>query len=684
MAHIDAGKTTTTERILFYTGVSYKMGEVHEGAATMDWMEQEQERGITITSAATTCYWRDHKINIIDTPGHVDFTIEVERALRVLDGAVAVFDAVAGVEPQSETVWHQADRYKVPRLAFINKMDRIGADFERSVRMMRERLGTNPVPIQIPIGAEDRFAGVIDLIAMKAVVWDEDSLGAHYHFEDVPAEYADVAAAARETLLEALADRDDALLERFLDGQAIDPAEIRKVLRAATIGLDLVPVLCGTAFRNKGVQPLLDAVVDYLPSPADLPPMMAFPPDYDESADPETVERVPVRPSDDEPAVAYAFKIMSDPHVGSLTYLRVYSGVFRAGDSVLNVRKRKKERLNRLLRMHANKREEVAEACAGDIVAAIGLKLTSTGETIAANERPILLEAMVFPAPVISVAIEPRSRADQEKLFTALHRLMLEDPSFKVSTNEETGQSLIAGMGELHLEIIVDRLKREFRVDATVGKPQVAYREAIERPIDIDYRHVKQTGGRGQFAVVKMHFEPIEDAEFVFESRIVGGSVPREYVPAVEKGVRQAMDHGVSAGYPVTGVKATLLDGQYHEVDSSDLAFMTAGMMAFREAAKKAGVRLLEPVMRIEIVVPEEYVGEVMGDLNSRRGRVSSLDSRGVTRQIVGEVPLAETFGYATDLRSKTQGRGTYTMQFGRYGAVPASIAETISGRSAA
>jgi elongation factor G len=684
MAHIDAGKTTTTERILFYTGVSYKMGEVHEGAATMDWMEQEQERGITIMSAATTCYWRDHKINIIDTPGHVDFTIEVERALRVLDGAVAVFDAVAGVEPQSETVWHQADRYKVPRLAFINKMDRIGADFERSVRMMRERLGTNPVPIQIPIGAEDRFAGVIDLIAMKAVVWDEDSLGAHYHFEDVPAEYADVAAAARETLLEALADRDDALLERFLDGQAIDPAEIRKVLRAATIGLDLVPVLCGTAFRNKGVQPLLDAVVDYLPSPADLPPMMAFPPDYDESADPETVERVPVRPSDDEPAVAYAFKIMSDPHVGSLTYLRVYSGVFRAGDSVLNVRKRKKERLNRLLRMHANKREEVAEACAGDIVAAIGLKLTSTGETIAANERPILLEAMVFPAPVISVAIEPRSRADQEKLFTALHRLMLEDPSFKVSTNEETGQSLIAGMGELHLEIIVDRLKREFRVDATVGKSQVAYREAIERPIDIDYRHVKQTGGRGQFAVVKMHFEPIEDAEFVFESRIVGGSVPREYVPAVEKGVRQAMDHGVSAGYPVTGVKATLLDGQYHEVDSSDLAFMTAGMMAFREAAKKAGVRLLEPVMRIEIVVPEEYVGEVMGDLNSRRGRVSSLDSRGVTRQIVGEVPLAETFGYATDLRSKTQGRGTYTMQFGRYGAVPASIAETISGRSAA
>ena len=686
MAHIDAGKTTTTERVLFYTGVSYKMGEVHEGAAQMDWMEQEQERGITITSAATTCVWRDHKINIIDTPGHVDFTVEVERALRVLDGAVGVFDAVAGVEPQSETVWRQADRYKVPRLAFVNKMDRVGADFHRCVAMMRERLAANPVPVQLPLGVEDKFVGVIDLIAMKAVIWDEDSLGATYHFEDIPADQEAEAAEARTHLLESLADRDDALLERYLDGQEIDPAEIRKVLRLATIGLDLVPVLCGTAFRNKGVQPLLDAVVDYLPSPADVPPVLAFPPDYDEATQPEDVDvvRIPCAPDDAEPLVAYAFKIMSDPHVGSLTYLRIYSGVLRSGEGLLNVRKKKKERVNRLLRMHANKREEVAEAYAGDIVAAIGLKLTSTGETLAAQHRPVMLEAMVFPTPVISVSIEPRTRGEQEKLFTALHRLMLEDPSFKVATHEETGQSLISGMGELHLEIIVDRLKREFRVDAAVGKPQVAYREALAGPTQIDYRHVKQTGGRGQFAVVKLAFEPIDDADFIFESKVVGGSVPKEYVPAVEKGIRQSMEAGVAAGFPFTGVKATLLDGQYHEVDSSDMAFLTAGMMAFRAAARQAGIKVLEPIMKFEVVTPEEYVGDVIGDLNSRRGRVSAIESRGNTRQILAEVPLAETFGYATDLRSITQGRATSTMQFGRYSAVPAAIAETISGKSAA
>ena len=685
-AHIDAGKTTTTERILFYTGVSYRMGEVHDGASQMDWMDQEQERGITITSAATTCLWNDHKLNLIDTPGHVDFTIEVERALRVLDGAIAIFCAVGGVEPQSETVWRQADRYRVPRIAFVNKMDRMGADFERTVRMMRHRLNANPVPVQIPLGAEDGFRGIIDLIEMDAILYDEDSLGAQFHREPIPDDVLPQAQKARERLLEALADRDDALLERYLNGEEIDPGEVRTVLRAATLALDLVPVLCGSAFRNKGVQPLLDAVIDYLPSPVDVAPLFGLPVRQGSSVDAEGEEGAPVvcAPSEKAPALAYAFKIMTDPHVGTLTYLRVYSGVLRSGDTLLNPRRGRKERLNRLLRMHANKREEVSSAYAGDIVAAVGLKQTATGDTLAALSFPVVLEGMDVPEPVISVAIEPRSAAEQEKLQTALRRLMLEDPSFRVATDPDTGQAIISGMGELHLEIIAERLRREFLVDAAVGRPEVAYRETLLGSLELDYRHIKQTGGRGQFAVVRIRFEPCEEAELQFESRIVGGAVPREFIPAVRRGIAQAMSCGTLCGYPVVNLRAVLLDGQHHEVDSSELAFQTAGMHAYREAAKRVGVGLLEPIMSLEVVTPEEYTGEVIGDLNARRGRIGEIEARGGIRQLAAEVPLAELFGYATDLRSLSQGRATYSMHFARHAAVPAAVAARVCGKERA
>lgn len=673
MAHIDAGKTTTTERILYYTGVTYKIGEVDEGTAVMDWMVQEQERGITITSAATTCFWKDYRINIIDTPGHVDFTIEVERSLRVLDGTVAVFDSVAGVEPQSETVWRQANRYGVPRIAFMNKMDRIGADFFMSVNSMIERLDANPVPIQLPIGVEDelRLRGQIDLVRMKSIYFYDETLGANYTEGDISEEIAPLANEYRDKMLEALADIDDTIMEKYLSKKEISVDEIKAALRKGTLEMKFTPVLCGSAFRNKGVQLLLDAIVDYLPSPLDIPPIAGKVPGSDS---------VIVRHANDsEPFSALAFKIMTDPFVGQLTFIRVYSGVLNAGSYVYNSSKDIKERVGRILKMHANKREEVKEVSAGDIAAVVGLKNTLTGDTLCDEKNPIILESMEFPEPVMSVAIEPKTKADQEKLSQSLSKLAQEDPSFKVSFNEETGQTIISGMGELHLEIIVDRLLREFKVSANVGKPQVAYKETIKQMAKADGKFIRQTGGRGQYGHVFIEIEPLGPGKgFEFENKIIGGTIPREYIPAVEKGIKEAADGGILAGYPVVDIKARLYDGSYHEVDSSEMAFKIAGSMAFKEAAKNAKPILLEPIMTIEIVTPEEYMGDVIGDLNSRRGRVQNIEKRGKVQVIKVQAPLAEMFGYATDLRSKTQGRATYTMQFSHYDEVPKGVSEGI------
>lgn len=671
MAHIDAGKTTTTERILYYTGVTYKIGEVHEGTAVMDWMVQEQERGITITSAATTCFWKDHRINIIDTPGHVDFTIEVERSLRVLDGAVAAFDSVAGVEPQSETVWRQANKYGVPRIAFMNKMDRVGADFFMSVKSMVDRLGANPVPIQIPIGAEDKFRGSIDLVSMKGIYYDDETLGAKYVEDSIPDGLMPQAREYREKMLEALADVDERIMEKFLGGEEISEDMIKSAIRKGTIDLKLTPVICGSAFKNKGVQLLLDTIVDYLPSPLDIPPVVGV--------NPANGSEVARKPDDTEPFAALAFKVMTDPFVGQLTFMRVYSGALGAGSYIYNSTKDSRERIGRLLRMHANKREEVKEVVAGDIAAAVGLKSTLTGDTLCDEKAPIILESIEFPDPVISVAIEPKTKADQERLSQSLAKLAQEDPSFRVTFNEETGQTIISGMGELHLEIIVDRLLREFKVGANVGKPQVAYKETIKAPSKAEGKFVRQSGGRGQYGHVYIEIEPVEAGKgFEFVNKIVGGTIPREYIPAVEKGIKEALDTGVIAGYPVVDVKATLYDGSYHEVDSSEMAFKIAGSMAFKDAAKKAKPVLLEPIMSVEVVTPEEYMGEVMGDLNSRRGKIHSMEKRGNAQVIKAEVPLSEMFGYATDLRSKTQGRATYTMQFAHYEDVPKGIADAI------
>lgn len=671
MAHIDAGKTTTTERILYYTGVTYKIGEVHEGTAVMDWMPQEQERGITITAASTSCMWKGHKINIIDTPGHVDFTIEVERSLRVLDGAIAVFDASAGVEPQSETVWRQADKYRVPRIAFMNKMDKIGADFFMSVESMIEKLGANPVPVQIPIGKEDTFRGPIDLIEMKAYYFDDETLGAKFVEDEIPAEYLEEAKKYREKMIEALCDIDDGIMEKYLSGEPISPEEIRAALRKGTIQMKITPVLCGSAFKNKGIQMLLDAIVYYLPSPLDIPPVKGVNP-----IDGTEIER---KASTDEPLTALAFKIMADPYMGSLTYVRVYSGVLTSGTYVYNSTRNIKERVARIFRMHANHREEIKEICAGDIAAVVGLKNTLTGDTLCDENNPIVLESIEFPEPVISVAIEPKTKADQEKLSLSLQKIAQEDPSFRVSFNEETGQTIISGMGELHLEIIVDRLTREFKVGANIGKPQVAYKETIKLPAKAEGKFIRQTGGRGQYGHVWIEVEPLERGKgFEFVNKIVGGTIPKEYIPAVEKGIVEAMEGGVLAGYPVVDVRVTLFDGSYHEVDSSELAFKIAASMAFKEACKKAELVLLEPIMSVEVVVPEEYMGEVIGDLNSRRGKIQSMEKRGKAQVIKAMVPLAEMFGYATDLRSKTQGRGTYTMQFSHYDEVPKNIAEQI------
>jgi elongation factor G len=671
MAHIDAGKTTTTERILYYTGINYKIGEVHEGTATMDWMVQEQERGITITSAATTCLWRDHRINIIDTPGHVDFTIEVERSLRVLDGAVAVFCSVGGVEPQTETVWRQADKYGVPRLAFVNKMDRLGADFFRVVKMIKDRLGARPAVIQLPIGAEEKFVGIVDLISMKAVVWEEESLGAKFHEEPIPSDMKAQAEEYREKLLETAADSDEAIMEKYLEGKEIGESEIRQAIRKGTLALKIVPVLCGSAFRNKGVQPMLDAVVDYLPSPSDVPPVKGFEPNSDKLSE---------RPSkDDAPFSALAFKIMTDPFVGTLTFFRVYSGSLTSGASVYNSTRGKRERIGRLLKMHANKREEIKEVYAGDIAAAVGLKTATTGDTLCDENHPIVLESIDFPDPVISIAIEPKSKADQEKLGLSLQKLATEDPSFKVRTDEETGQTIISGMGELHLEIIVDRLLREFNVGANVGKPQVAYKETVRKAVEQQGKFIRQTGGRGQYGDVWIKLEPQKPGSgFEFVDAIKGGSIPREYIPAVEKGVREATENGALAGYPVVDVKVTLFDGSYHDVDSSEIAFKIAGSMAFKDAARKANPVLLEPIMAVEVVVPEEFMGDVIGDISSRRGKVLGMDTRPAAQVIDARVPLAEMFGYATDVRSMTQGRATYTMQFSHYEPVPAAVAEGI------
>lgn len=675
MAHIDAGKTTTTERILFYTGVSHKMGEVHDGAAIMDWMEQEQERGITITSATTTTFWKDTRINIIDTPGHVDFTVEVERSLRVLDGAVAVFCSVGGVEPQSETVWRQADKYRVPRIAFINKMDRIGADFNRVVQMMRDRLGAIAVPIQIPFGVEDNFKGVIDLVREVVYTFDDSAFGATMEEEPIPEEMADEVAAAREALIESLADMDDSLMERYVDGVEIDLDHIKSVIRKATLELAIVPVLCGSAFKNKGVQPLLDAVVDYLPSPLDAPEITGRLVDNG--------GEVSVSADDDAPFAALAFKIMTDPFVGHLTFIRIYAGHLSAGSYVLNATSGRKERIGRLLKMHANKREDIKDVYSGDIVACVGLSKSMTGDTLCSPDRPILLEEMDFPEPVISIAIEPKTKADQEKLATALQKLSQEDPTFKVTTDPDSGQTLIAGMGELHLEIIVDRLMREFKVGATVGRPQVAYRETITASIKAEARFIKQTGGRGQYGHVWLEMEPGEAGSgVVFENRIVGGVVPREYIPAVQKGVLEASQQGILGGYPVLDVKVALYDGSFHEVDSSEMAFKVAGSIAFKEGARKAGAVLLEPMMDVEVVVPEDYMGDVMGDLSSRRGKVSSMDDRAGAKVVDARVPLAEMFGYATELRSMTQGRATYTMHFAHYEKVPQNIAEEVLAHS--
>ena len=682
MAHIDAGKTTTTERILYYTGKSHKIGEVHDGAATMDWMEQEQERGITITSAATTAFWVDrddtrHRINIIDTPGHVDFTIEVERSLRVLDGAVAVFDSVAGVEPQSETVWRQADKYQVPRMCFVNKMDRIGADFYRCVDMIVDRLGATPCVTQIPVGSEDNLQGLVDLITMKALIWKDESLGAEWDEVEIPADLADKAAEYREKMLETASEADDELMEKFLGGEDITEAEIRAAIRKGTIGLQFVPVLCGSAFKNKGVQALLDAVVDFMPSPLDVPAIQGVDAD-DESKE---IER---KASDDEPFSALAFKIMNDPFVGSLTFARIYSGKLEAGSYVVNTVKGKKERIGRMLMMHSNNREDIKEAYAGDIIALVGMKGTTTGDTLCDEKSQVILERMEFPDPVIEMAIEPKTKADQEKLGMGLGRLVAEDPSLRVHTDEETGQTILKGMGELHLEIIVDRLKREFKVEANVGAPQVAYRETISKPFKIDYTHKKQSGGSGQFARVIIELEPQEPGEgFAFDSKIVGGNVPREYIPGVEKGFEQSMDTGVIAGFPTIDFKATLVDGAYHDVDSSVMAFEIAARAAFREGMKQAGPKLLEPIMKVEVVTPEEYMGDVIGDLNSRRGMVQGMEARGNANVVNAMVPLANMFGYVNNLRSLSSGRAQYTMVFDHYQEVPNAVAEEIKTKVA-
>ncbi len=671
MAHIDAGKTTTTERILYYTGMTHKMGEVHEGAATMDWMEQERERGITITAAATTCFWRDHRINIIDTPGHVDFTIEVERSLRVLDGAVAAFDSVQGVEPQSETVWRQADKYNVPRIAFMNKMDRIGADFYASVQSIIDRLAANPVPIQIPIGREAEFRGSIDLVKMKGFFYDDETLGAKYKIDEIPANLLDHATEYREKMLDAVAEFDEQVMEKYLNGQPLSEEEVRRAIRAGTIAMKITPVLCGSAFKNKGVQQLLDAVIDYLPSPLDIPPV--------KGVDPNTGKEVERRPDDSDPFSALAFKMMTDPFAGQLVFFRVYSGMLKTGSPVLNVTKGTKERIGRLLKMHANKREEIDIAYAGDIVAAVGLKGATTGDTLSEEKQPVLLEVMKFPEPVIAMAIEPKTKQDQEKMGFALQKLAQEDPSFRVRTDEETAQTIIAGMGELHLEIIVDRMLREFKVEANVGKPEVAFRETIRRKAEAESKYVKQTGGRGQYGHVVLTVEPSEPGKgFEFVNKIAGGVIPREFIPAVEKGVRERLDAGVIAGYPLRDIRVTLTYGSYHDVDSNEMAFKIAGSMAFADACRKADPVLLEPIMKVEVLVPQDFMGDVIGNLNGRRGKVQGMKVRAGAQAIEASVPLSEMFGYATDLRSRTQGRATYSMEFDRYDQVPRQIAEGI------
>jgi len=671
MAHIDAGKTTTTERVLYYTGVSHKIGEVHEGAATMDWMEQERERGITITSAATTCFWKDYRINIIDTPGHVDFTIEVERSLRVLDGAVAVFDSVQGVEPQSETVWRQADKYQVPRIVFMNKMDRVGADFFASVQSLIDRLGAKPVPVQLPLGKEDGFRGVVDLLLMKALVFDDETLGAAYSTQDIPDEYLELAKEYREKLLDAVVEFDEAAMERYLNGETLGVDEIKRAIRLGTVGLKITPVFCGSAFKNKGVQPLLDGVVDYLPSPAELPPVVGI--------DPDTEGEITRKPEESEPFAALAFKIMSDPFSGQLTYFRVYSGKLASGSYVYNMARGKKERIGRLLKMHANKREEIGEVSAGDIAAAVGLKDTRTGDTLCDEKHPILLEVIKFPEPVISLAVEPKTKQDLDKLGYSLEKLAQEDPSFQVKSDEETGQTIISGMGELHLEIIVDRLLREFKVQANVGKPQVAYRETIRGKAEAEGKYIKQTGGRGQYGHVYLRVEPAESGvglEFI--NKIVGGAVPREYIAPVEKGIRERMESGILAGYPLRDLRVTLYDGSFHEVDSSEMAFKIAGSMALVSACQKADLVLLEPVMKVEVLVPQDFMGDVIGDLNSRRGKIHGMRVRGNSQVVDAAVPLSEMFGYSTDLRSKTQGRATYSMEFESYEVVPKLMAQQI------
>ena len=676
MAHIDAGKTTTTERVLYYTGKSYKIGEVHEGTATMDWMEQEQERGITITSAATTCFWNDHRINIIDTPGHVDFTIEVERSLRVLGGAVAVFDGVAGVEPQSETVWRQADKYKVPRMCFVNKLDRMGANFDRCVDMIKDRLGARPMVMQLPIGLESDFVGVVDLVANNAIVWLEESLGAKFEIREIPDDMKDAAEAARMELIEMAVEQDDDVMEQYLEGNEPDVATLKKLIRKGTLNFSFVPVLCGSAFKNKGVQPLLDAVVDYLPSPLDVPAIKGV------KLDGETEDS---RPADDAaPFAGLAFKIMTDPFVGTLTFVRIYSGKLEGASTVMNSVKDKKEKVGRMLLMHANDREDIKEAYAGDIVALVGLKDTTTGDTLCAPNAPIILERMEFPDPVIEVAVEPKTKADQEKMGVALHRLAQEDPSFRVSSDQESGQTIIKGMGELHLEIIVDRMKREFKVDANVGAPQVAYRESLAKPVELTYTHKKQSGGSGQFGEVRVSLEPGERGSGIeFLDEIKGGNIPREYIPSVEKGMRETAATGSLIGFPIIDFKIRLTDGKYHDVDSSALAFEITGRGAMREAAQKAGIKLLEPIMKVEVVTPEDYLGDVIGDLNSRRGQIQGTDTRGNAQVVTAIVPLANMFGYVNELRSFSQGRAQYTMQFSHYDEVPANVAEEVKAKLA-
>ncbi|MGC1780993.1 MAG: elongation factor G [Acidobacteriaceae bacterium] len=675
MAHIDAGKTTTTERILFYTGITHRIGEVHEGTATMDWMEQEQERGITITSAATTCSWRDIRINIIDTPGHVDFTAEVERSLRVLDGAVAVFDAVHGVEPQSETVWRQADKYSVPRVCFINKMDKAGADFEHAIDTIRKRLNARPVAIQIPIGQEAKFKGVVDLIEMRAILWHDETMGAKYDVEAIPAELMKKAEAFRMQLIESVAETDDGMLHKFLEGETPTPAELREALRRATIGMQLFPVLCGSSFKNKGVQTLLDAVVDYLPSPLDIPPMEGSNPDNME-------EKILCKPDDNAPFAALGFKIMTDPFVGQLIFIRLYSGGLKTGDTVLNPRTGRTERIGRLLKMHANKREEISEIYAGDICACVGLKTLITGDTICTEKHPIVLESITFPDPVISVAVEPKTKTDQEKMGMALGKLAQEDPTFKVRTDQESGQTIISGMGELHLEILVDRMKREYKVEANVGTPQVAYRETIRKPSDAEGKYIRQTGGSGNYGHCKIKVEPNPGLGYEFSNDIKGGTIPKEYIKPIDMGIREALEGGVLAGFPMVDIKVSLYDGSYHDVDSNEMAFKIAGSLAIKEAARKANPVLLEPVMAVSVVVPEEFMGTIIGDLNSRRGRIENVEHSGGSQVVKASVPLKEMFNYATHMRSSTQGRATYTMHFSRYEEAPRAVSDEIVGRS--